>query len=246
MYRRMSLHPFRTILTRLPGDQKKPICGQCTKANRYCDRTERLLKIRPSSLQPHAGNTPQTPCEALQDAKIARLFHHYIADLSPWYDLSDSTSSFAVAVPRVAVDECPLLFSAVIALSAMHMCKTTAAVARIHRATAELYHARCVELLIALDEGDEVLTNGVALAATCLLRSYEILDSIYAVPATQKKIEVDTNQATSTQTCTFGEPIPWCPSRTCSPRTSTAGFSPLASGTTSARTSPLASLRNVL
>jgi hypothetical protein len=110
---------------------------------------------------------------ALEDPKIARLFHHYIADLSKWYDLSDSTASFEVTVPQIAVDE-SLLFSAIIALSAMHLCKTAASSLR---ATAELYHGQCVKLLIALDEGDHVMTNGVALAATCLLRSYEILDS---------------------------------------------------------------------
>jgi hypothetical protein len=110
---------------------------------------------------------------ALEDPKIARLFHHYITDLSKWYDLSDSTASFEMTVPQIAVDE-SLLFSAIIALSAMHLCKTAA---NGLRATAELYHGQCVKLLIALDEGDHVMTNGVALAATCLLRSYEILDS---------------------------------------------------------------------
>lgn len=41
---------------------------------------------------------------------------------------------------------------------------------------AEFYHHRCVQRLIELDQGNELITRGVALAATCLLRSYEILD----------------------------------------------------------------------
>lgn len=114
-----------------------------------------------------------TPRGALHDQKIARLFDHYITDLSKWYDLSDSISTFEVIVPRISLEE-PLLFYAIIALSAMHLCKTTAS---SFRTTAELYHGRCVQLLITIDEDDAVMNGGVALAATCLLRSYEILDS---------------------------------------------------------------------
>ncbi|KAM0425160.1 hypothetical protein ACHAPT_009721 [Fusarium lateritium] len=55
----------------------------------------------------------------------------------------------------------------------MHVCKTSAG---SFRKTAEFYHHRCVQRLIELDQGDELITRGVALAATCLLRSYEILD----------------------------------------------------------------------
>ncbi|KAJ4011345.1 hypothetical protein NW752_007118 [Fusarium irregulare] len=56
----------------------------------------------------------------------------------------------------------------------MHTCKTTSP---SFRNIAESYHHSCVQLLIALREGDQLITRGVALAATCLLRSYEILDS---------------------------------------------------------------------
>ncbi|KAJ4142157.1 hypothetical protein NW765_016406 [Fusarium oxysporum] len=55
----------------------------------------------------------------------------------------------------------------------MHACKTSAP---SFRKVAEFYHHRCVQFLIALDAGDELISRGVALAATCLLRSYEILD----------------------------------------------------------------------
>ncbi|KAM0561242.1 hypothetical protein ACHAPJ_003120 [Fusarium lateritium] len=100
------------------------------------------------------------------------MFHSYTSSISLWYDLSDSTCAFGVHVPTIALDE-PLLFCAVIALSAIHMCKTSAP---SFRKVAEFYHHRCVQLLITLSEGDELITRGIALAATCLLRSYEILD----------------------------------------------------------------------
>jgi hypothetical protein len=115
---------------------------------------------------------PNTPRKSLQDQNIARLFHSYTSDISKWYDLSDSACSFGLAVPTIALDE-PLLFCAIIALSAMHTCQTSAP---SFRKVAEFYHHRCVQLLIRLTEGDELITRGVALAATCLLRSYEILD----------------------------------------------------------------------
>ena len=120
--------------------------------------------------------SPDSPRRALEDQRIARLYHHYINDLSKWYDLSDSGSTFSDLVPRIALEE-SLLFCAVIALSAMHLCKTTT---RSIRPTAEFYHQRCVRLLIALVEHDELISKGIALAATCLLRSYEILDGEYA------------------------------------------------------------------
>ncbi|KAF4497750.1 TPR domain containing protein [Fusarium agapanthi] len=114
---------------------------------------------------------PDSPQTALQDQNIARLFHSYTSNISEWYDLSDSACSFGLEVPSIALDE-PLLFCAVIALSSMHACKTSAP---SFRKVAEFYHHRCVQFLIALDAGDELIGRGVALAATCLLRSYEIL-----------------------------------------------------------------------
>ncbi|KAF4944424.1 hypothetical protein FGADI_12705 [Fusarium gaditjirri] len=115
---------------------------------------------------------PDSPRTALQDQNIASLFHSYTSNISQWYDLSDSACSFGLEVPSIALDE-PLLFCAVIALSSMHACKTSTP---SFRKVAEFYHHRCVQFLIALDAGDELISRGVALAATCLLRSYEILD----------------------------------------------------------------------
>ncbi|KAI1639291.1 hypothetical protein F4809DRAFT_158178 [Biscogniauxia mediterranea] len=59
------------------------------------------------------------------------------------------------------------------ALSAMHMSKTATPSSRD---VAESYHGQCIRLLIDLDANDPRIERGVALAATCLLRSYEILD----------------------------------------------------------------------
>lgn len=112
---------------------------------------------------------------------MADIFQHYISDLAPWYDLSDGRCTFSTTVPKIALDD-PLLFSAVMALSAMHTSNTVTTAspkrtASSAREAAEFYHGCCIRLLIGLHESDRRLEGGVALAATCLLRSYEILDT---------------------------------------------------------------------
>lgn len=66
----------------------------------------------------------------------------------------------------------PLLFSAVIAFAAIHLSRTTRSNLKL---TADIFHSRCVHLLISLTEEEVKSSGGVALAAVCLLRSYEIL-----------------------------------------------------------------------
>ncbi|SCB65926.1 unnamed protein product [Fusarium graminearum] len=145
-----------------------PICRQCTTTGLYCDRSDKPTRF----IEHRELPDPDTPRKALQDQNIARLFHSYTSEISKWYDLSDSAYYFGQIVPTLALDE-PLLFSAIIALSAMHTCKTSSP---SFRKVAEFYHHRCIRLLITLSEGNQLITRGIALAATCLLRSYEILD----------------------------------------------------------------------
>ncbi|KAK7213752.1 hypothetical protein V2G26_020930 [Clonostachys chloroleuca] len=151
---------------KLKCSQELPVCRQCDKSGRYCDRSQ-----RPTQFVCH-DSAPLAARDALKNLEIAQLFEHYIRFLAPWYDLSDSALTFGIAVPALALDE-PLLFSAAIALSAMHMCRVNG---KKLRKTAESYHHRCVRLLIALNREDEHVFTGKALAAICLLRSYEILD----------------------------------------------------------------------
>lgn len=110
---------------------------------------------------------------------MTEYFRHYL-ELAKWYDLSDAGRTFASLVPQKAL-ESMLLFSAVIALSTMHISRTTKPSAR---SVAEYYHALCVKELIALEPNDATLKNGIPLAATCLLRSYEILASESCCPFT--------------------------------------------------------------
>lgn len=108
---------------------------------------------------------------ALKEPSNARLFQHYISSLAPQYDLSDTFQSFTKEVPRHALDN-PLLFGAVIAFAAIHLSCTTAP---SMREAAEQCHATCVRQLIDLDEASLEGSQGIVLAAICLLRSYEII-----------------------------------------------------------------------
>ncbi|KAL7793688.1 hypothetical protein V8C37DRAFT_377893 [Trichoderma ceciliae] len=166
-------------------DEAIPICSQCTKAGRYCARPQKpsrfLAYSHPSgpraASKGAAGRTrfpsPESPRDALELLDVAWYFHNYIAEPATWYDLGDALRQFATKIPELALDE-PLLFSAVIALSAEHVSQTTGS--KTAREMAGFYHGHCVRRLIQLDEKSELLMNGVALATACLLRSYEILD----------------------------------------------------------------------
>ncbi|KAI1173035.1 hypothetical protein F4777DRAFT_590108 [Nemania sp. FL0916] len=158
---------------KLKCDEVHPICHRCAKAQRYCDRSERQLKSysmrsiyaeKSSPLNDH-------PREALESPTLATYFRHYIDHVAPWYDLSDEHCHFRTVIPRIALDE-PLMFHAIIALSAMVMSHTIDPPARL---IAETYHASCIRRLIDLGPEDVLVMKDVALATTCLLRSYEIL-----------------------------------------------------------------------
>ena len=112
----------------------------------------------------------------LQSNDVAHCFEHYLRVLAPWYDLNDLDNSFRGLVGKLALHS-SLLLSAIVAFAAIHQSKTGQAGIRL---LAERYHARCLHLLIGLGAYDVVITDGTALAATCLLRSYEILAGKYA------------------------------------------------------------------
>ncbi|KAI8623265.1 hypothetical protein F5Y19DRAFT_459098 [Xylariaceae sp. FL1651] len=175
MPRHLKLASCNTCRQRkLKCDEGLPVCRRCAKARRYCDRSRRPLQLHvfPAHKDKNQELSADTPRKALESPEVTIYFQHYINNVARWYDLSDACSLFSTLVPLIALDE-PLLFSAVIALSAIHKSKTNANSAR---SAAESFHAQCIRLLIGLDANDPLIERGVALATTCLLRSYEILD----------------------------------------------------------------------
>jgi len=158
-------------------DEGTPVCQRCQKAGRFCDRSQKTA----SRINGAGGGrtqamgadlpSPSNPRQALQRREVARYFHHYFESVATWYDLSDNNHTFGTTVPELGLEN-PLLFSAIIASSAMQLSRTTLPGAR---RAAEYYHSHCVSALIALRENDETVSTGIPLAATCLLRAYESL-----------------------------------------------------------------------
>lgn len=140
------------------------------------------------------------PRKALQNEEVAQCFEHYLKSLSPWYDLTDCDSTFAAPVGTEA-QHSPLLLSAIVAFAAIHRARTG------HSAfmpLADAYHAQCLRLLIGLHDYDTATKDGTALAATCLLRSYEILGGLSRASITtranvqqKKRIPIGTSLAPS-------------------------------------------------
>ena len=158
------------IRRRVKCDGKLPICERCQKRDIYCDRSSRLILKQYGSREQAAVPSDGTPRDLLQQVQIAQLFHVYIKELAPWYDLNDEERAFEREGAEKALDS-PLLFSAAIAFAGIYMHRKAA----FPRAIAELYHDHCLKLLIALSRDDRAIHDGTALASTCLLRSYEIL-----------------------------------------------------------------------
>ena len=115
----------------------------------------------------------QSPVFALRYAEIAGLFAHYISVLAPWYDLNDPNCTFAFVVPKAALKK-PILFKAIIAFSASHLHQTTGT----HVEAATIFHAACVTELLDFMSIPDVRPQGAELAATCLLRSYELINGM--------------------------------------------------------------------
>ena len=73
--------------------------------------------------------------------------------------------------------ELPVLFKSIIALSACHWYKVNNSVSD----TGPLFHAACVEELLQPVDLSDPERQGGNLAATCLLRSYELISGRRAV-----------------------------------------------------------------
>ncbi|RFU32106.1 hypothetical protein B7463_g4227, partial [Scytalidium lignicola] len=110
------------------------------------------------------------PRSALDNQDIAKIFRHYIDVLAPWYDLNDSDNSFGIIVPSHALDN-PILFKALIAFSAHHRSMVTGEA----HGLGLTFHAACVEDLLKVMDNFQLRLRADYLAATYLLRSYEIL-----------------------------------------------------------------------
>lgn len=116
------------------------------------------------------GSTSDEACK-LSDPQEAFLLHHYVRSRSRLLDICDPYNHFGRTVPELATKS-PLLLNAALAVSAQHLLHT----AGYDPLVAEMYHERCVELLIPLLDDLSTVSDAVV-AATVLLRNYEQMSS---------------------------------------------------------------------
>ena len=106
----------------------------------------------------------------VSDVKEAFLLRHFIS-LGQIMDVCDPHNHFGSVVPELATRS-GLLLNAVLAASALHLSRTTG----YDPMVAEMYHERCVELLIPLLDDPSRVADEVV-AATVLLRFFEQVSS---------------------------------------------------------------------
>ncbi|KAH8702043.1 hypothetical protein BGW36DRAFT_336426 [Talaromyces proteolyticus] len=156
-------------------DGQVPTCKICRKSGRQCkwegpDNTDQ--STRPSFLNT-TPPSPDNPSLALTHDFISTLYRHYITTLATWYDLNDSQRRFQDLVSLESLNN-PLLFSAILAFSSIQLYRRSSD--KEHLFTAEFYHLQSIQKLIVItDDLNSFHHDGATLAATCLLRSYEIL-----------------------------------------------------------------------
>ncbi|KAF2494557.1 hypothetical protein BU16DRAFT_582463 [Lophium mytilinum] len=171
-------------------DESLPTCLNCSKKHRQCRhiRPPPLQWLSPPALQtpapshPFQGDTSWahqiatlSPRSSLQHPAVLSLFTHYLTHLAPWYDLLDPHHHFANTIPTASFTS-PILFRAILAFAASHLSRTLPPSSPNPTPVAALLHDSFLSSLITALSTITPASQPNYLAATCLLRSYEILN----------------------------------------------------------------------
>ncbi|RDW94256.1 hypothetical protein BP5796_00019 [Coleophoma crateriformis] len=106
------------------------------------------------------------------DIQEAHLMQNYIANLSCFFDFVDPNCHFGRAIPERA-KQSRLLSSAIYALSARHLSRTTK---DFDPFTADRYYQACLRQLIPTTTNKNAIGDDTVLAATVILRFLEEMD----------------------------------------------------------------------
>ncbi|OAP54585.1 hypothetical protein AYL99_11033 [Fonsecaea erecta] len=114
----------------------------------------------------------------LNNRTEALLLRHFVKELSPWFDVTDPTDHFRVVVPELAMVS-EVVLNAIFAISALHLGgvpeKDTIEgyEVPVDAVLAEVYHTRCIGMLISLINEETSNTNDDVLTAAVILRKFE-------------------------------------------------------------------------
>ncbi|OLN83445.1 hypothetical protein CCHL11_03083 [Colletotrichum chlorophyti] len=143
------------------------ICDARFAAQRPLDEGEvrrasnQSTSIAPS-LSQHGVGRP------FEDPEKARLFMHYVHDLSTWVDICDAKRHFGTEVPKRACHS-PLLAYSIVALASRSLCS----ISGTEDSKPSTYYSHALQFLIPLLSGPIDTLNEEVLAAIVILRQYE-------------------------------------------------------------------------
>lgn len=168
---------YDTILSPTEEPQEAtPTPRQFEESSRFSDSSPIVLRT-PSELQSPTrilhNYFSTLPIEEpkLLDTQEAFLLRHYITTFGESLDICDPQRHFSTVVPDLATRS-PVLLNAALAASSHHLSRVT----DYNPLVADMYHERCVELLIPMLGELSSLPDEV-IAATVLLRLYEQMSS---------------------------------------------------------------------
>ncbi|RHZ68021.1 hypothetical protein CDV55_107618 [Aspergillus turcosus] len=153
-----------------------PTPRQFEEGNPFLDSSPIVLRT-PSELQSPTRilhnyfSTLPIEQPKLLDTQEAFLLRHYITTFGGSLDICDPQRHFSSVVPDLATRS-PVLLNAALAASAHHLSRVT----DYDPLVADMYHERCVELLIPM-LGELSSVPDEVIAATVLLRLYEQMSS---------------------------------------------------------------------
>ncbi|KAJ5302192.1 hypothetical protein N7508_007055 [Penicillium antarcticum] len=127
-----------------------------------------------SAISPRSPSAQHVVQQRLKSMNEAYLLRHFQMHLAPWLDAGDPKRHFVAEIADRA-SQSPLLLSACLAVSAMHLSQTTRAVST---EVADSYHERCILIMLpSLDKSALKISIDILLSTTVILRFFEQISS---------------------------------------------------------------------
>ncbi|KAJ5542714.1 transcriptional regulator family: Fungal Specific TF [Penicillium sp. DV-2018c] len=126
---------------------------------------------RSPSLPVLGSERPQQRPWPLRDPQEAGLLRHFVDEVAPFFDCTDSQRHFAIHIPFRA-RRCETLFNAILAMSARHLNRTR----DFDPFVSDHYYQACLEKLIPALNDHGITMDDDLLAATVILRLLEEFD----------------------------------------------------------------------
>ncbi|KAG8530214.1 uncharacterized protein KY384_004714 [Bacidia gigantensis] len=141
--------------------------------------TSPFTNRRPPINQRVRSQSFTSPVHKLKSLKEAKLLHHFVAILAPWFDVSDPKRHFATVAPCLAIKS-PVLMNAILGISALHISymadyNLIDSVLYHDSEDAVRYHDLCIESMVPLLNDDNQIKDDALLITSMILALHEDL-----------------------------------------------------------------------